>query len=78
MLSSHPIDAFAESWSVVTPGDSDRAKKPLRLRFLKNRKFVSTPTTRLKSALSPFGSRDRMMAPMSELRNKSRRTRATV
>ena len=77
-LSSQPIEAFAESWSVVTPGDSDRAKKPLMLRFRKNRKFVSTPTTRLKSPLSPFGSRDRMIAPTSELRNRSRRTRATV
>ena len=65
-------------WFVVTPGESDRAANELMLKLLKNRKFASTPATRLKSPLVPDGCRDRKMAPMSELLKMSRRTRPTV
>ena len=63
---------------VRATGESERAAKPLRLRFFSTRKFTSTPATRLKSSTAPEGSRDRTIAPTSELPKRSWRTRATV
>ena len=53
------IEPLAATSPPVTPGVADRAMNELILNARKNRKFASTPATRLKSALLALDCRDR-------------------